>query len=240
MNIRIHTHFPVPKPREVLLLQHAKLRKSHSNKFLVLPKQQKSLFLWSNTLDPPLLPLLWGEWGREEGEWRKCPFRGGWLSQGWNSEGWTDRHDPDSLSPGRRRQRKVTPACPSLSLCSSGVFCTSVCSSHTLRPQLNEFLLPVTDRTQQRHQVPTEVDFWPLPGQHSLQSHLGTQLKRSVSERLMAEPLSSHFLWRPGSALHEKAESNWRLFNFLLLSHPQQWSHAQNTSVLFPPDGLCP
>lgn len=132
MNIRIHAHFPVPKPREVLLLQHAKLRKSHSNKFLVLPKQQKSLFLWSNTLDPPLLPLLWSEWGREEGEWRKCPFRGGWLSQGWNSEGWTDRHDSDSLSPARRRQRRVTPACPSLSLCS--FLYLSLLQSHSQAP----------------------------------------------------------------------------------------------------------
>lgn len=145
------------------------------------------------------------------------------MSQGWSSEGWTDRHDPESLSPARRRQCRVSGSSV------SQAFGTSVCSSHTLRPQLKESLLPVTDGTQQRHQVPTEVDFWPLPGQHSLQSHLNTQLKRCVSERLAAELLSSHFLWRPGSALHEKAESNWQLFNFLLFSHPQQRSHAQNT-----------
>lgn len=115
----------------------------------------------AQTLWIPLYHPCFGVGGEEKRERGGNPrSRCGWLSPGWDCEGWTDRHDPDSLSPARKRQHRTSGSSVSqpVPLQLWGFLCL-ICSSHTARPQLEESLLPVTDGTQQRHQKsPSEVD----------------------------------------------------------------------------------
>lgn len=102
------------------------------------------------------MSLLWGVWGRKEGEGKKSP------SQVWLAEPRLEFWGMDRET----RRRFAVPAHPSAAL---GFFCTSVCSSPTPRAQLEESHLPVTAGAQQRTQSP-ERWFSELAGQHSLQS----------------------------------------------------------------------
>lgn len=74
-------------------------------------------------------------------------------------------------SPQQSEWLQRVPACPSEAL---GL------SVAQPAPVSQESQLPGTAGTQQGHPALTEVNSWPFPGQPSLQSHLGTQLKRSA------------------------------------------------------------
>lgn len=125
----------------MLFLVLAKLRKNHSNKFLVLSdKAAKSLSPWSNTLDSHLLSLLWGGVGREDSLGRGNQTSGmpTLLTQGCNCRQ-TDRLDLVLISvswvqiamkkAAAKAPVRVARACWSLFCCRFTAFCTQASSS---------------------------------------------------------------------------------------------------------------
>lgn len=89
----IHAHFQFLNP--------AKCCFSDSQSSRVLPKQQKSLFLWSNTASPSPVPAL-GWVGKKRGRGEGIPISGVAVLEWWGLDRQTDMTQIPSLSPAWR------------------------------------------------------------------------------------------------------------------------------------------